>query len=131
MAYTVEISSTAYRLAKKLPKNIRQVVVDHAKKLAIKPHAGEKLKGKYSYLLTGDCQIPILGTAGIRTRKCLWIPPACTLPKGHLTQISVLDELFILMGVIRPYCGLAVGSNHVARASALNTMAPLSSLLPG
>ena len=63
MAYTVEISSTAYRLAKKLPKNIRQVVVDHAKKLAIKPHAGEKLKGKYSYLLTGDCQIPILGTA--------------------------------------------------------------------
>jgi mRNA-degrading endonuclease RelE of RelBE toxin-antitoxin system len=50
MAYTVQISSTAQRLARKLPKDVRRAIVLHAKKLAAKPHAGEKLKGRLSFL---------------------------------------------------------------------------------
>jgi mRNA-degrading endonuclease RelE of RelBE toxin-antitoxin system len=50
MAYTVQISSTAQRLARKLPKDVRRAIVDHAKRLAAKPHAGEKLKGGLSFL---------------------------------------------------------------------------------
>jgi mRNA-degrading endonuclease RelE of RelBE toxin-antitoxin system len=50
MIYAVEISSTAHRLTKKFPKDIRQAIVHHTKGLATKPHAGKKLKGGFSFL---------------------------------------------------------------------------------
>ena len=50
MAYTVEITPAAHRLAKKFPKSIRKVIVNQAKWLARQPYAGKKLRGKFSFL---------------------------------------------------------------------------------
>ena len=50
MAYTVQISPTAHRLARKLPKDVRQSIVLHAKRLATKPRIGAKLKGRLAFL---------------------------------------------------------------------------------
>lgn len=50
MAYTVEIASGAYRVVKKLPRNIRGEIYTQAKRLGKNPHLGHQLKGEYSYL---------------------------------------------------------------------------------
>jgi mRNA-degrading endonuclease RelE of RelBE toxin-antitoxin system len=50
MAFTVEIATTAYRLAKKLPQDVRKVIVEYTEELAKQPLAGEKLKGQFSCL---------------------------------------------------------------------------------
>lgn len=50
MAYSVEYSNTAYRSVKKLPKDIRNTIVDHSEKIAGNPYAAPQLKGRYSFL---------------------------------------------------------------------------------
>jgi len=50
MAYILEITSAALRQAKKLPKNVRQAIVQKSEGLSKNPLIGEKLRGKYSFL---------------------------------------------------------------------------------
>lgn len=52
MTYNVEISSTAKRLVKKFPRNIREEIVKHSKIIASNPSVGEKLRGKHSFLFS-------------------------------------------------------------------------------
>lgn len=50
MAYRFEITSSALRAAKKLPKNVRRVIIKKSQVLKKNPLRGEKLRGKYSFL---------------------------------------------------------------------------------
>ncbi len=48
--FKVFITASAKKSAKKLPKEIRQNIIDKSKKLKINPYLGEKLSGSLHFL---------------------------------------------------------------------------------
>jgi mRNA-degrading endonuclease RelE of RelBE toxin-antitoxin system len=61
MVYTLNIDNPAKRVFKRLPRDIRAVLLEKAQVLKDKPLAGEQLKGKYRLLRSLHCSIK--GTA--------------------------------------------------------------------
>lgn len=50
MVYTLQIDSTAFRLFRKLPKDVKDKIIDKVEVLKQNPLAGQPLKGKYKVL---------------------------------------------------------------------------------
>src|SRR5436190_2251133 len=61
MVYTLNIDNPAKRVFKRLPRDIRQTLLEKAQVLTNDPHTGEQLKGKYRFLRSLHCSIK--GTA--------------------------------------------------------------------
>jgi mRNA-degrading endonuclease RelE of RelBE toxin-antitoxin system len=50
MVYTLQIDNSAFRLFRKLPKDVKDNIIDKAEILKTDPLAGQALKGKYKAL---------------------------------------------------------------------------------
>jgi mRNA-degrading endonuclease RelE of RelBE toxin-antitoxin system len=50
MVYTLQIDNAAYRLFRKLPKDVQEQMIEEAQTLKTNPLKGETLKGKYRFL---------------------------------------------------------------------------------
>lgn len=48
--YALEFESAAFRIFKKLPKDVQEKIANEAEVLKTNPLTGEPLKGKYNYL---------------------------------------------------------------------------------